>query len=197
MRCTRWEGGSCTWRGVAVGVDVQDGKPPVVVGEGWQRRTDLLLASSSVQTRLALNRMRVAQECLLQPAALALLQPAVVDLRGHRLLRHPCNHLTASRNGEGGGVRERCVCVERMWNGGLLLVHPAWLCCESGARGRVRERERERECVCGKDVVWWAMCGGGSPVPGIACCANTNCVDTSERWAKLATQIKATAPALM
>ena len=50
-----------------MGVDVQDGKPPVVVGEGWQRRTDLLLASSSVQTRLALNRMRVAQECLLQP----------------------------------------------------------------------------------------------------------------------------------
>ena len=49
------------------GVDVQDGKPPVVVGEGWQRRTDLLLASRSVQKRLALNRMRVAQECLLQP----------------------------------------------------------------------------------------------------------------------------------
>ena len=47
---------------VAVGVDVHDGKPPVVVGEGWQRRTDLLLASSSVQTRLALNRMRVAQD---------------------------------------------------------------------------------------------------------------------------------------
>ena len=49
------------------GVDVQDGKPPVVVEEGWQRRTDLLLASRSVQKRLALNRMRVAQECLLQP----------------------------------------------------------------------------------------------------------------------------------
>ena len=49
------------------GVDVQDGKPPVVVGEGWQQRTDLLLASRSVQKRLALNRMRVAQECLLQP----------------------------------------------------------------------------------------------------------------------------------
>jgi hypothetical protein len=100
--------------------------------------------------------------------------------------------------GPGGGERV-CVCVERMWNGGLLLVHPAWLCCESGARGRVRERERERErvcvCVCGKDEVWWAMCGGGSPVPGIACCANTNCVDTSERWAKLPTQITATAPA--
>ena len=52
---------------MAGGVDVQDGKPPVVVEEGWQRRTDLLLASRSVQKRLALNRMRVAQECLLQP----------------------------------------------------------------------------------------------------------------------------------
>ena len=49
-----------------MGVDVHDGKPPVVLGEGWQRRTDLLLASRSVQKRLALNRMRVAQECLLQ-----------------------------------------------------------------------------------------------------------------------------------
>jgi hypothetical protein len=163
MRCTRWEGGSCTWRGVAVGVDVQDGKPPVVVGEGWQRRTDLLLASSSVQTRLALNRMRVAQECLLQPAALALLQPAVVDLRGHRLLRHPCNHLTASRNGEGGGGGERVVCgcgkdVEWWAIAGapsvaLLREWCSWTC--------TRERERERErggggvgCVGGLTCPW-------------------------------------------
>jgi hypothetical protein len=36
MRCTRWEGGSCTWRGVAAGADVQDGKAAVVLGEGWQ-----------------------------------------------------------------------------------------------------------------------------------------------------------------
>ena len=79
-----------------MGVDVQDGKPPVVVGEGWQRRTDLLLASSSVQTRLALNRMRVAQECLLQPAAvdlraspaetLALLEDMYGEVMDRRLL---------------------------------------------------------------------------------------------------------------
>lgn len=72
--------------------------PVVLHRHLWNQLAGLLLASSSVQTRLALNRMRVAQECLLQPAALALLQPAVVDLRGHRLLRHPCNHLSlASR----------------------------------------------------------------------------------------------------
>ena len=72
------------------------------------------------------------------------------------------------------------------------MVGYCW-CTQRGSAARVvlvdvRERERERER--GVSDVW-----GGSPVPGIACCANTNCVDTSERWAKLATQIKATAPA--
>ena len=53
-----------------MGVDVQDGNPPVVVEEGWQRRTDLLLASRSVQKRLKTTCVEPDASCtgiLLQP----------------------------------------------------------------------------------------------------------------------------------